>query len=45
MWYKFIQLDDITLVTIQYESPEYIQADDCSEEMGEDFITDWKWTK
>lgn len=45
MGYKFVQLDDVTLVTIQYESPEYIQADDCSEEMWEDFITEWKWTK
>lgn len=45
MWYKHIQLDDVTLATIQYESPEYIEADDCSEEMGEDFITEWKWTK
>jgi serine phosphatase RsbU (regulator of sigma subunit) len=33
MGYKFVQLDDVTLVTIQYESPQYVQADDCSEEM------------
>jgi sigma-B regulation protein RsbU (phosphoserine phosphatase) len=45
MGYKFVQLDDVTLVTIQYESPQYVQADDCSEEMWEDFITEWKWTK
>ncbi len=45
MWYKHIQLDDITLVTIQYESDKYIRADDCSEEMGDDFITEWKWQK
>jgi len=45
MGYKHVQLDDVTLATIQYESPEYIEADDCSEEMGEDFITEWKWTK
>lgn len=45
MGYKHVQLDDITLVTIQYESPEYILEDDCSEEMSEDFITEWKWTK
>lgn len=45
MGYKYIQLDDITLVTIQYEAPEYIEADDCSEEMWEDFITEWKWSK
>lgn len=45
MWYKHVQLDDVTLATIQYESEQYIQADDCSEEMWEDFITEWKWTK
>jgi len=45
MGYKHVQLDDITLVTIQYESPEYNIEDDCSEEMNEDFITEWKWTK
>ena len=45
MGYKHVQLDDVTLVTIQYESPEYVRADDCSEEMWEDFITEWKWTK
>lgn len=45
MGYQYVQLDDVTLVTIQYESPDYIEADDCSEEMQEDFITDWKWTK
>lgn len=45
MWYKHLQLDDITLVTVQYESTEYNIDDDCSEEMTEDFITEWKWTK
>ncbi len=45
MWYKHLQLDDITLATIQYESAQYIESDDCSEEMTEDFITEWKWTK
>lgn len=45
MGYKHVQLDDVTLATIQYESSHYVEADDCSEEMGEDFITEWKWTK
>jgi len=45
MWYKHVQLDDITLATIQYESSEYLEFDDCSEEMTEDFITEWKWVK
>lgn len=43
MGYKYVQLDDITLATIQYISPEYQKADDCSEAMGEDFITEWNW--
>lgn len=45
MGYKHVQLDDITLLTIQYKSPSYNSADDCSEEMHEDFITEWKWEK
>ena len=43
MGYKHVQLDDITLATIQYTSSDYNKEDDCSEEMGEDFITEWKW--
>lgn len=43
MWYKHIQLDDITLMTIQYISENYNEADDCSEELQDDFITEWKW--
>lgn len=43
MGYKHVQLDDVTLLTIQYKSEEYNKADDCSEEMQEDFITEWKW--
>ncbi len=45
MGYQHVQLDDITLVTIQYISPEYKRENDCSEEMTEDFITEWKWGK
>lgn len=43
MGYKHAQLDDITLLTVQYKSSNYNNADDCSEEMHEDFITEWKW--
>jgi len=43
MGYKHIQLDDITLLTIQYKSPLYNPKEDCSEDMGEDFITEWNW--
>ena len=43
MGYRHIQLDDITLATIQYTSPLYNKDDDCSPEMEDDFITEWKW--
>lgn len=43
MWYKHTQLDDVTLITIQYKSSDYIREEDCSEELHDDFITEWKW--
>ncbi len=43
MGYKHVQLDDITLVTMQYVSAEYNKEEDCSPEMWEDFITEWNW--
>ncbi len=43
MGYKHVQLDDITLITVQYISPDYIKENDYSEEMDEDFITEWEW--
>lgn len=43
MGYKHVQLDDITLATIQYISPEYNKDEDCSIETEDDFITEWKW--
>lgn len=43
MWYKHLQLDDITLATIQYISPDYNCEEDCSETMEDDFITEWSW--
>ena len=45
MGYQHIQLDDITLLTIQYRSDAYKKENDCSEELTEDFITEWKWGK
>ncbi len=45
MWYKYLQLDDITLVTIQYISPQYKKEDDCSEIMSDELVTDWNWHK
>lgn len=43
MGYKHVQLDDITLMTIQYKSESYDQKNDCSEELTQDFVTEWNW--
>ncbi len=45
MGYKHTQLDDITLMTVQYKSKDYKLEDDCSELMGEYFTTEWSWEK
>ena len=45
MGYKFIQLDDITLVTVQYKSEKYIPDLDVSEELEEELITEWNWRR
>jgi len=43
MGYRHIQLDDVTLLTIQYKSTDYNPEEDCSENLEEDFITEWNW--
>lgn len=43
MWYKHVQLDDVTLITIQYKSPDFNAQEDVSEKLEEDFITEWRW--
>jgi len=43
MWYKHIQLDDITLAVIQYKTEDYKKEDDFPEVINKDFITDWNW--
>ena len=45
MWYKFVQLDDITLVTIQYKSDRYLPEMDVSEQLEEELITEWDWNR
>ena len=45
MWYKFVQLDDITLVTIQYKSDKYISSLDVSENLEDELITEWNWER
>lgn len=43
MWYKYIQLDDITLVTIEYKASDYNKENDISLNLPQDLITEWKW--
>lgn len=43
MGYKHVQLDDVTLVTIQYNSSEFKSEDDCSLDIPEELITEWSW--
>ncbi len=43
MWYKYIQIDDMTLVTIQYKPKDYSSENDYSENISNEFITEWKW--
>lgn len=42
MWYKHKQLDDITLVVAHYKWDQIIE-NDFSEEIKEEFITEWCW--
>ncbi len=42
MWYKYSQLDDITLWVIQYKTPDYKEDEDF-EIIKDEFITEWKW--
>ncbi|MDD2907049.1 MAG: PP2C family protein-serine/threonine phosphatase [Candidatus Gracilibacteria bacterium] len=43
MGYKPTQLDDVTLVVIQYKPTDFDKNNDFSEEIDSDFITEWKW--
>lgn len=43
MWYKYTQLDDITLAVVQYKPEDYDIANDFSENLSEDFVTEWNW--
>lgn len=45
MWYKPVQLDDVTLITIEYKSPNYDETKDIPKEIPEDLMTQWKWKK
>jgi hypothetical protein len=43
MWYKFTQLDDITLFVIQYKPDWYDTKDDFDSNLPRDLITEWYW--
>ncbi len=43
MGYKYTQLDDITLTTIEYKDTDYDITNDIPLEIHKDFITEWKW--
>jgi serine phosphatase RsbU (regulator of sigma subunit) len=45
MWYKHNQVDDITLVVIQYKSKDYEENNDFSDSILEDksIMTEWRW--
>lgn len=43
MWYKHVQLDDVTLAVIHYKSKDFNPNEDYPEEIHSDFITEWNW--
>jgi len=43
MWYNPVQLDDITLATIEYKDINYSLEEDIPLEIPSDLITQWKW--
>ena len=45
MWYNPIQLDDITLVTIEYKESKLTNKNDFPLEVPDEFITEWSWNK
>ena len=44
MWYKPVQLDDVTLSVIQYKPEDYIKEKDFSEKIPDDLVTEWNWS-
>lgn len=43
MWYKHTQLDDITLAVIHYKTTWFDSKNDFSENIDDEFITEWNW--
>ena len=45
MWYKFTQLDDVTLGVLHYKWCDKNDKKNEHKEIGNDFITEWSWYK
>ncbi len=45
MWYKYKQLDDITLAVIEYKSDDYNKSLDYTEKLPHELVTAWDWTR
>lgn len=43
MWYKHVQLDDVTLAVIHYKPESFNESIDFDEKIKNDFITEWNW--
>lgn len=43
MWYKYTQLDDITLTVLHYKDEYYKRSEDFGTKIADDFITEWNW--
>ena len=43
MWYKHVQLDDVTLAVVHYKWKKYDKDKDFSEDIAEEYITEWNW--
>lgn len=43
MWYKFTQLDDITLWVIQYKPKNFNEEKDINKKIEKEFIAEWQW--
>ena len=43
MWYKPVQLDDVTLAVIHYKWDDFDPSIDFPEIIGNNFITEWDW--
>lgn len=45
MWYKHVQLDDVTLGVIHYKWKDFDKENDYPVEIKKDYITEWNWEK